>query len=91
MRVELLVAPGCPNAPAARAVLTACLRRLGLHLRVRERVGEFASPTVLVNGVDVMTDATGARPVRACRLDLPTEARVWAALHHGAGSATCVE
>jgi hypothetical protein len=80
MTVELLLAPDCANAPAARAVLTTCLRRLGLDLRVRERVGQFASPTILVDGVDVMTGATGAQPARACRLDVPTEPRVLAAL-----------
>jgi hypothetical protein len=60
MTVELLLAPECPNAPAARAMLRACLDRLGLDLRVRERVGEFASPTILVSGVDVMTGEHGA-------------------------------
>jgi len=81
MKVELLVAPDCPNAPAARALLTACLRRLGLAIRVRERVGEFSSPTILVDGVDVMTGRDGGPPMSACRLDVPTESRVLAALH----------
>jgi hypothetical protein len=86
LKVELLLAPHCPNAPAARAVLTACLRRLGLDVRVLERVGEFASPTILVNGVDVMTHATAAPRGHACRLDVPTEARVLAALHRSGSS-----
>jgi len=80
MKVELLLAPHCPNAPAARTVLAACLRRLGMDIRVPERVGDFPSPTVLVDGVDVMTDAPGAPAMQACRLDLPTESRVLAAL-----------
>jgi hypothetical protein len=89
MKVELLLAPDCPNAPAARTVLAACLHRLGLDVRVRERVGEFASPTILVDGVDIMTDVTGAPPTQACRLDLPTEARLLAALRlRSAGSAS---
>jgi hypothetical protein len=78
--VELLLGPQCPNGPAARSVLTACLRRLGLDLQVRERVGDYPSPTILVNGVDVMTGQRGAPPGQACRLDLPTAARVVAAL-----------
>jgi hypothetical protein len=87
VNVELLLAPDCPNAPAARAVLAACLHRLGLDIRVRERVGEFASPTILVDGVDIMTDGIGGPPTRACRLDLPTEARLLAALRRpSAGS-----
>src|SRR5215213_4090645 len=54
MRVELLLSPDCPHAPAARAVLGRCLAALGTDLRVNERVGDFPSPTVLVDGVDVM-------------------------------------
>jgi pyridoxal biosynthesis lyase PdxS len=82
MKVELLLAPDCPNASAARAVLTAALHRLGLDLPVRERVGRFASPTILVDGVDVMTNTTGAPSMQGCRLEMPTEARVLAALQH---------
>ncbi len=88
MNVELLLAPDCPNAPAARAVLTQCLHRLGLAIRVRERVGDYPSPTILVDGVDVMTSTGGAPPLPApkpapapaCRLDVPTESRILAAL-----------
>jgi hypothetical protein len=79
MTVELLLAPDCPNAPAARAMLRACLDRLGLDLRVRERVGEFASPTILVSGVDVMTGEHGALGAKSCRLDVPTQERITAA------------
>jgi hypothetical protein len=31
-------------------------------------VGDFPSPTILVDGIDVMTDAQGRRPMQACRL-----------------------
>ena len=80
MRVELLLAPDCPNAAAARAVLVDCLSRLRLPTRVCERVGAYPSPTILVDGVDVMTGAVGAPPMHACRLDAPTESRLLAAL-----------
>jgi hypothetical protein len=80
VKVELLLAPGCPNAPAARAVLADCLRRLGLDVEVRERIGDYPSPTILVDGVDVMTGRRDTPPVRACRLDVPTAPRVLAAL-----------
>jgi hypothetical protein len=80
MTVELLLAPGCRNAPAARTLLTNCLHRLGLDQQVRERLGDFASPTILVDGVDVMTGEAGAPRRQACRLDVPTESRVLAAL-----------
>ncbi len=80
MEVELLLAADCPNAAAARVVLATCLDRLGLDLRVRERVGGYPSPTILVDGVDVMTGVRGVPPLRTCRLDVPTASRVLAAL-----------
>ena len=85
MNVELLLAPDCPN-PAARALLTECLHRLDLNLAVRERVGDYPSPTILVDGLDVMTGMRGAPPIQACRLDVPTTSRVLAALHDAAAS-----
>lgn len=81
-RVELRHVPGCPHAEAARKVLSACLDRLGLAgpggVKVVELVGDYPSPTVLVDGVDVMggPPAAGA----ACRLDPPTVQRILAAL-----------
>jgi hypothetical protein len=83
VNVELLLTPNCPNASAARAVLADCLRRLGLTVRVQERVGDHPSPTILVDGVDVMTRADGAPWLPACRLDVPTRDRVMAALRGG--------
>jgi hypothetical protein len=88
MNVELLLAPDCPNAPASRAVLAECLDRLGLTIRVRERVGDFPSPTILVDEIDVMTDTQGAPSMQACRLDVPTAARVLAALRSRSASST---
>jgi MerR family regulatory protein len=80
VRIELLVAPDCPHASAARSAVAECLDQLRLDVRVRERVGEYPSPTVLVDGVDVMTDGRGAPRRPACRLDLPTTSRIRAAL-----------
>jgi len=90
MNVELLLAPDCPNASAARVVLTECLQRLGLAVGVRERVGDYPSPTILVDGVDVMTNTSGApaTPTQACRLDVPTASRVLAALRGRSASQT---
>ncbi|ARQ62688.1 alkylmercury lyase [Mycobacteroides chelonae] len=80
MHVELLTSLGCPNASAARRLLGDCLSEIGIAEDVVvERVGGYPSPTVLVDGVDVMKPGTelGAD---ACRLDLPTRDRVLAAL-----------
>jgi hypothetical protein len=84
--VELLLAPDCRHGPAARAVLAECLDQLGLDLPVQERVGDYPSPTVLVDGIDAMTNAAGAPGRRACRLDVPTMARVLAALRRSAAT-----
>ena len=85
MRVELLLSADCPNAPGARLVVADCLRELGLSVDVAEQVGDFPSPTVLVDGVDVMTGTHGVGRAQACRLDVPTAPRVLAALRGASG------
>ena len=84
----MLLGPQCPNAAAARSLLTACLRRLRLDIPVRARVGAYPSPTILVDGVDVMTARPGAPARQACRLDVPTAAAVLAALRRRPESST---
>jgi hypothetical protein len=86
VRVELLLAPDCANADRARIALAESLTALGLDVAVEEKVGDWPSPTVLVDGVDVMTGATGAAAAHACRLDVPTTARITAALRRPASN-----
>jgi hypothetical protein len=76
--LEVLWFRGCPHAAEASALARRCLARLAIAATLVERVGEFASPTILVDGHDVM----GARPTpgACCRLDRPTEARLMEAL-----------
>lgn len=79
MRIEVLHIPGCPHVDAARQLLLDCLADLGLpRTAVVERPGPFPSPSIVVNGTDVM----GAPEVMtfSCRLDVPTRDRVLAAL-----------
>jgi hypothetical protein len=76
--VEVLYFSGCPHAEAARALVRDCLARLDLDVAIVERDGDYASPTVLVNGRDVMGAVESAG--RSCRRDLPTEERLMAAL-----------
>ena len=78
MKIELLWLPGCPHVDAARALLRRCLDRLGLDSTVTERTGEYPSPTVLVDGRDVMGEPAAAGA--SCRLDVPSEGGVMAAL-----------
>ena len=85
MEVELLLVPECPNADAARAVLADAFGRLGVRVPVHERVGDYPSPTVLVDGVDVVTGRQRDHSAAACRLDLPTVSNVVAALREACG------
>jgi hypothetical protein len=80
MRVELLTSRGCPNAAAAMTAVAECLTALGIDVPIIERVGRYPSPTVLIDGVDVMRPDAGAPLGDACRLDLPTAQRILGAL-----------
>jgi hypothetical protein len=78
VKVELQHVPGCPHAEAARALLRECLAELELDVPFDDIEGEYPSPTILVNGEDVM--GAPASQAAACRLDVPTRARLLAAL-----------
>ncbi len=91
MRVELLLSPDCPHADTARAVLACCLDQVGLDMAVTERVGDYPSPTVLVDDIDVMSGIAGVPAMQACRLDWPTEAKLLAALRAAANSGSGTE
>lgn len=77
--IELLTVPGCPNADRVRSDLSRALDLLHLEVRVVEHIGDHPSPTVLVDGSDVVTGrppASGAQ----CRLDVPTFQQLLTAL-----------
>jgi hypothetical protein len=78
LEVELRYVTGCPHTDAARALLKECLTELKLDVAVEYKEGEYPSPTILVDGVDVM--GSPASMVAACRLDVPTKARLLVAL-----------
>jgi hypothetical protein len=59
--------PDRPNLAATRELLRACLAELGLLLAVTELIGEYPSPLVLVDGVDVTGAARTAEPPRPGR------------------------
>lgn len=80
MRVELLSAPGCPNVAAAKTTVSDCLTALGMDVPIIERVGSYQSPTVLIDGIDVMRPDEEMPEADACRLDLPTAQRILQAL-----------
>ena len=78
VKIELLHVAGCANVAGTRSLVQACLVETGIHAQVKEWVGAYPSPTVLVDGADVMgrPEAEGAM----CRLDIPTRDRLLAAL-----------
>lgn len=84
MKVELLHVPDCPNVEGARQLVRSCLSELDIPAQIEVIEGDFPSPTVRVNDVDVMGEPpnTGA----FCRLDLPTRERVLGALKVASGS-----
>jgi hypothetical protein len=88
MRIELLTSPGCPNAGATRKILADCLGSLGIDEPIIDHVGTYPSPTVLVDGVDVMCPAAKAPTGDACRLDLPTSQHILDALRPGRSNST---
>lgn len=78
VRIEVLHVPGCSRLEGVRALIDRAIAATGVNGTIEEVVGDYPSPTVLVNGIDV----TG-RPASsgaACRLDLPTNAQVGDAL-----------
>lgn len=76
--VELRAVPDCPNLPATRELLRACLAELGLPRNVTEMIGDYSSPSILVDGVDVTGGATDAPA--ACVLVPPTADQIRTAL-----------
>lgn len=83
-RVQLLRVPDCPNVDGARELLKECLSEIGAPAVFEELEGDFPSPTILVDGVDVM--GAPATAGASCRLDVPTRERVLEALRSAAPS-----
>ena len=82
MRVELLHVPDCAHVEEARALLQSCLSDTALtNVAITDREGAFPSPSIVVNGIDVM--GAPALDGASCRLDLPTRERVMSALRRG--------
>lgn len=82
-RIELLYVSGCPSLKRVRAAVEECLNEAGIDAVVHEREGAFASPRLLIDGLDVVTGAPAQTP-GSCRLDLPNHGQILAALNAGA-------
>lgn len=82
MIVELRAVPDCPNLNATRDLLHACFAEAGFPVEVVERIGEYPSPSILIDGRDV----TGVDPLGAagCVVRPPTAEQIRAALRTAA-------
>jgi hypothetical protein len=78
VEIELLSVAGCPHVDAARKLLKECVEALHVRAQIEEKVGDYPSPTIRVDGEDVMGSPPSAEA--ACRLDTPTRERILAAL-----------
>jgi hypothetical protein len=78
IRIEIKQVPGCPNVDRVRETVRRALEWCRVRAEIEERVGDYPSPTVLINGQDVTGRQLG--DCISCRLDLPTEDQVVAAL-----------
>lgn len=76
--VQLRRVADCPHAEPVRELVRRTAAASGVTVELEELVGDYPSPTVLVDGQDV----TGVPPAEGgfCRLDLPTELQIRAAL-----------
>lgn len=78
-RVQILHVEGCPLVDGLRETVRRSLARAGCAARIEELEADYPSPTLLIDDIDVVT----GRPPDlhpACRLDVPTEDQVVAAL-----------
>lgn len=78
-RIQILQVPDCPLVDQLIDEVEHCLTEAGVGEPVEIVVGDYPSPTLVMDGVDV---ATG-RPVEGeprCRMDLPSREQIRAAV-----------
>ena len=80
LHIQLVSVPDCPLLGSVRKVLGESLGRTPVSANVEELVGDYHSPTLLVDGFDVTGRPPASDGVTSCRLDLPTEEQILAAL-----------
>jgi hypothetical protein len=78
-RVLILHVPDCPLVDRLLSDVTACMTEAALTEPIRLRVGDYPSPTLVIDGIDVATGEPVAGQPR-CRMDLPSRAQIRAAL-----------
>jgi hypothetical protein len=76
--IQLLHVPDCPLVDQVRATLRTSMAKTTIPVMIEEIEGPYPSPTLLIDGQDVSGRSAVSAP--SCRLDLPTEEQVLAAL-----------
>jgi hypothetical protein len=79
-RIQLLYVPDCPLVESARSVLKKSLAETHVDAVVEELVGDYSSPTILIDGFDVTGRSREPESLASCRLDLPTHEQILVAL-----------
>ncbi|KAH8662786.1 hypothetical protein BGZ61DRAFT_368475 [Ilyonectria robusta] len=69
IKIQLLCVPDCPLVAKVRRTLERCLAETNIDAEVEVLVGEYASPTLLIDGVDVNGQPPAPEGQTACRLD----------------------
>jgi hypothetical protein len=86
--IQLLSVPGCPLVERARAALRCALAGCRTTAEVEELIGAYPSPTILIDGRDVVTGRRPTTTEACCRLELPTPAQIVARLRPDAAMST---
>lgn len=84
VHVRLEHVPECPLVDRVRAGLRQALDATGVIAAIEDVEGAYASPTLLIDGVDVVTGRPASGGEVQCRLDLPTYEQITTALTRGA-------
>jgi len=80
-RIRILQIGGCPLVGPLIDDLESCLAAMDVDEPVEVVVGDYPSPTLLIDGVDVATGQPLTGQPR-CRIDVPTGAQIQAAVAH---------
>lgn len=78
-RIQILHVPDCPLVGRLIDEVERCLTEAGVGEPVEIRVGDYPSPTLVVDGLDVATGGPVEGEPR-CRMDLPSVPQIRAAI-----------
>ena len=74
-RLQILQVPDCPRVAQLVDEVRVCVTECGVRERVEIVVGDYPSPTLVIDGLDVLT----GQPVQGgpcCRFDLPSSEQI---------------